>query len=326
MTDTAAIGEVLIDFIAKEEGPLEKVKDFEKHPGGAPANVVVGLSRLGVSSALISRVGKDPFGRFLINALTNENIDISQIQLDTEHHTGIVFVQLQKAKPEFLLYKNVAYNFISYSQIDQKFITNLKILHFGSVLFREEPSRKTTFRTVSYARAHGVSTSFDVNIRKDLWKGKEDEMWKNVQAGVELADIVKFSEEEFTDFAIRITNKKSKELQTYLNAITSLGPKLIVITRGSWGCIIAQGNNMVSIDPFKVTPVDTTGAGDVFMAALIASVLKERRINRLGKLTREELIEIGKFSVKVAAISTLRRGAWSTPTLDELKRYNNISL
>ena len=82
MVDVAAIGEVLIDFIAKEEGPLEKIKDFEKHAGGAPANVMVGLSRLGVSSGLISRVGDDPFGKFLIGALDSEGVDTSQIQID----------------------------------------------------------------------------------------------------------------------------------------------------------------------------------------------------------------------------------------------------
>lgn len=104
-----SIGEVLIDFIAKEEGALKDVIEFEKHPGGAPANVSVGLARLGVKCALISKVGADSFGEFLINALEREGVEIKYISQDIEKHTGIVFVQLIGAKPEFILYDGVAY-------------------------------------------------------------------------------------------------------------------------------------------------------------------------------------------------------------------------
>jgi len=326
MVDVAAIGEVLIDFIAKEEGPLEKIKDFEKHAGGAPANVMVGLSRLGVSSGLISRVGDDPFGKFLIGALDSEGVDTSQIQIDKEWHTGVVFVQLQQANPEFILYKNVAYNFISYSEIDLKYISKLKVLHFGSVLLREEPSRSTTFKAIQYARTHKVTISFDVNIRKDLWKGKEDKMWEDIQKSVELADIAKFSENEFIEFVSQITNSNNtNDMQKLINIVTSLGPKLIIITQGDKGCLIGQKGFSVHIEPYKVKPIDTTGAGDAFMAAIIAGILTNNRVSRLKNLSDEELKELGKFAVVVAALSTLKKGAWSVPTLRDLKKYG-ISL
>ena len=325
MVDVAAIGEVLIDFIAKEEGPLEKIKDFEKHAGGAPANVMVGLSRLGISSGLISRVGDDPFGRFLIRALDREGVDTSQIQKDKEWHTGVVFVQLHQANPEFILYKNVAYNFISYSEIDLKYISKLKVLHFGSVLLREEPSRSTTFKTVQYARTHRVTISFDVNIRKDLWRDKKAKMWENIQKSVELADIVKFSENEFIEFVSQITNSNTNDMQELVNTVTSLGPKLIIITQGDKGCLIGQKGFSVHIEPYKVKPIDTTGAGDAFMAAIIAGIMTNNRVSRLENLSAEELKEVGKFAVVVAALSTLKKGAWSVPTVSELKKYG-ISL
>ena len=248
-------------------------------------------------------------------------MDTSQIQIDRERHTGIVFVQLQKANPEFILYKNVAYNFISYPEIDLRYISKLKVLHFGSVLLREEPSRSTTFKIVQYARKHNVTTSFDVNIRKDLWKGKENKMWEDVQRSVELADIVKFSEKEFIEFVDQITKRNTSDIKELINTVTNLGPKLIIITQGKQGCLIGQRDILIHIEPYEVKTIDTTGAGDAFMAAVIASVLTKNHLSRLGNLSAEELTEIGKFAVLVAALSTLKRGAWSVPTLNELKEY-----
>ena len=319
--DVAAIGEVLIDFIAKEEGPLEKIKVFEKHAGGAPANVMVGTSRLGIKSGLISRVGNDPFGKFLLTALTEEQIDVSQIQIDQEHHTGIVFVQLQKANPEFILYKNVAYNHISYEDIDlTNYVSSLKLLHFGSVLLREDPSRTTTLKTVQFARTKGVVTSFDVNIRKDLWKGKEEMMWEYTRKGIELADIVKFSESELFDFAYYSLNIEKGDIEKAVKETFKLNPKLIVITQGDEGSIIYQNNGIkIHIEPYRVSPVDTTGAGDAFMAALIASLINKDRLFRLGRLSVDDLREIGTFATRIAALSTLKKGAWAVPKLEELE-------
>lgn len=129
-----SIGEVLIDFIATEEGNLKDVKSFEKHPGGAPANVAVGLSRLGVESGLVSKVGDDPFGEFLLERLRDEGVR-TFIARDEEKHTGVVFVQLIGAKPEFILYDGVAYFNLLPEDIPLDVLEKSEAVHFGSVLF-----------------------------------------------------------------------------------------------------------------------------------------------------------------------------------------------
>ncbi|AIF69439.1 hypothetical protein PAP_05140 [Palaeococcus pacificus DY20341] len=302
-----AIGEVLIDVIAKEEGPLKDVKSFEKHPGGAPANVAVGIARLGISSALISKVGRDPFGEFLIEKLREESVNTSYISVDEEKHTGIVFVQLIGAKPEFILYDGVAYFNLKKEDVDYSFTQNAEILHFGSVLFAREPSRGTAFDVLKEAKGK-VPLSYDVNIRLDLWRGREDEMLRDLEKGLKLADIVKIGDGELAFLEERGINLEDFDF------------KLVAITKGSEGSELIHNNINVNVPAYDVRPVDTTGAGDAFMAALLTSLHYLGKLESL-KLKREELLTIGRFANLVAALSTLKRGAWSVPTVDELKKY-----
>lgn len=318
------IGEVLIDFIAKEEGPLNKVTTFEKYPGGAPTNVMVNLSRLGVPSGLISKVGNDPFGKFLLEKLKEENVDVSYVTLDNVHHTGIVFVQLIGASPEFILYRDVAYNYIERKDIDLKVLDDVMLLHFGSVILVQEPSRSTVLYFVEEAKRRGIPISFDVNIRKDLWRENIDEMWKNVEKGLSLADVVKLSEEE-TNEILEYLGLPKDDFPVLLDEYNI---KLLAITRGGKGCklLLREKSTLkaVGIAPYVVKPVDTTGAGDAFMAAIIAGLYAFDKLNTIDGLDIDELEMIGYFANIVAALSTLKRGAWSAPTLKELEKYTEI--
>lgn len=302
-----AIGEILIDFIAREEGALKDVKAFEKFPGGAPANVVVGLSRLSVPSALISKVGKDPFGEFLVERLKDENVETKYIAFDEEKHTGIVFVQLIGAKPEFILYDGVAYFNLRLDEIDFSFIENASLLHFGSVFFAREPSRTTTFETLRRVKGR-IPISYDVNIRPDLWRGRKEEMLKDIEEGLKLADIVKIGKEE---------ENNGVDLESF-------DLKLLAITKGSEGGELVYESEKVEVPAYRVDPIDTTGAGDAYMASLLAPLYALDKLESL-EISSEELRLIGKFANIVAAISTLRRGAWSVPKPEELRRVCEIS-
>ncbi|NJE09216.1 carbohydrate kinase [Thermococcus sp. M39] len=302
-----AIGEVLIDFIAKEEWPLKDVKTFEKHAGGAPANVTVGLARLGTPSALISKVGADPFGEFLVEKLKEEGVNTDYIKLDREKHTGVVFVQLIGAKPEFILYDGVAYFNLKIEDIDFSFLEKASLLHFGSVLFAREPSRSTVFEVLKKAKGR-IPISYDVNIRLDLWKGREDKMLRDIQKGLEFADIIKIGDGE-----LEFLRKHGVEVENF-------DFKLLAVTKGERGSEIIHSGLRVQIPAHKVKPVDTTGAGDAFMAALLTSFWYMDKLNSL-EFTKEELLKIGRFANLVAALSTLKRGAWSIPRIEELKEY-----
>jgi len=321
-SEIAAIGEILIDFIAEQEAPLEDVQSFRKFAGGAPANVVVGIRRLGIPVILISKVGNDAFGQFLIKSLQHEGVDTTYVLKDNEYHTGVVFVQLIGAQPEFILYSDVAYNNIKEDEIPKPLIQQLKVLHFGSVLFTQEPSRTAVFKTVEYARNFDVLITYDVNIRKDLWRGRIEDMWTDVLTGVKLSDIVKFSDSEILDLADEL-GIRDKKTDIVLDILFKLGPKLIIITKGAKGATFYQKLKrkivVIDIPPYPVTPVDTTGAGDAFMAAVIAGIYGFMKTRGYPSLTKRYLYKLGRFAVIVAALSTLHKGAWSVPKIDTIK-------
>ena len=285
------------------------MRSFEKHPGGAPANVAVGLARLGVEGALISKVGEDPFGDFLLERLRKEGVK-TFIARDPEKHTGIVFVQLIGAKPEFILYDGVAYFNLKREDVDAEALGGSELLHFGSVLFAREPSRSTLFSVLGGLKGE-LTLSYDVNIRPDLWRGREEEMLKDIERALKLADIVKLGDGELA----------------YLEGngvdLESFDFRLVAITKGAEGSELRSGGIRVHVPAYKVEPLDTTGAGDAFMSALLAG-LHYSGLLASGGLEREELETIGRFANLIASLSTTKRGAWSVPRIEEIREREEV--
>lgn len=306
-----AVGEVLIDFIAVEDLDLKYVKTFEKHPGGAPANMVVGLRRLGISSALISKVGRDVFGEFLIEELRREGVDTRYIAVDEEYPTGVVFVQLREARPSFLLFEKTAYFNLRIEDINLGFMDSAELLHFGGVLLAREPSRATCLEVVKRARERGIPICFDVNIRPHLWRGRIKEFVECMKCALELADIVKLGDGE------------KRFLEKYGLNLGEFDLKLTAITMGEEGSTVIHDGREVNVPPYPVQAVDSTGAGDAYMAALLAALYSMGKLKEMS-LNDWELKLIGRFANVVAAISTTRRGAWSVPTPSQLEGIDEI--
>ena len=305
-----AVGEVLIDFIAVEDALLKDVKTFEKHAGGAPANVVVGLRRLNVPSALISKVGRDPLGEFLIERLRAEGVDTSYIAYDEERGTGVVFVQLRKAKPEFILYDQVAYFNLRLEDIDLSFMEKADLIHFGGVFLAREPSKTTNLKLMELAKGR-VPISYDANIRLHLWRGRVEAMVKDMTEAMKLADILKIGDEE------------KKFLEDHGVDFEGFDIKLLTITKGAEGSELICGGAKAEAPAYKVQPVDTTGAGDAYVAAIIASLYALEKLDRID-LDEDELKLIGRFANIVAALTTIKRGAWTVPRAHELARFHEL--
>jgi len=306
-----AVGEVLIDFIAVEEADLRDVKTFEKHPGGAPANMVVGLRRLNVPSGLISKVGRDDFGEFLVKRLREEGVNTRYMVHDDEKNTGVVFVQLKQAEPSFLLYDQVAYFNLRIDEVDKSFLDEADLLHFGGVLLAREPSRSTSLELARIARSRKLPISFDVNLRSNLWKGRFDELIKCMEDALRCADIVKLGRGEKKFF-----DENGVDLEDF-------DIKLLTVTKGGEGSELIHGGSSVSVPAYKVKAVDPTGAGDAYMAALLASLYSMDKLKKLS-LDERELKLAGKFANIVAALSTTRRGAWSVPEIKSLMRFEEV--
>ncbi|MHA1267247.1 MAG: carbohydrate kinase family protein [Candidatus Helarchaeota archaeon] len=324
MVDIVSIGEVLLDFIANEpEIDLKDVSTFTKYPGGAPANVVVVASILGAKAGLISRVGIDPFGDFLLETLKVKGVDTSQITFDKEHHTGVVFVELKKAKPKFTLYSNVAYNFMDAKDLDASYIQNAQVLNFGSVTLLTEPSRSTTLHAIEIAKNH-CTISCDVNFRIDLWRNKLDEMWALADRALKDVDILKLGVDEALALGSHLnTNLSHPTLDDALKAIyTTFDPKLLAITMGQKGSrLILLHEHEIRLDlsqeVYKVVAKDTVGAGDAFFGSLLYMLLKMGKLERFN-LSEGELTQILTFCNTYAALSTTREGAWNLPPIQDI--------
>ena len=306
-----AVGEVLIDFIAVEEADLRDVKTFEKHPGGAPANMVVGLRRLNVPSGLISKVGRDDFGEFLVGRLREEGVDTRYVVYDDERNTGVVFVQLKQAEPSFLLYDQVAYFNLRVDEVDKSFLDEADLLHFGGVLLAREPSRSTSLELARMARSRKLPTSFDVNIRPNLWRGRFDELIRCVKDALGCADIVKLGRGEK-----RFLEENGVDLEDF-------DIRLVAVTKGREGSELIHGGISVSVPAYRVEAIDPTGAGDAYMAALLASLYSMGKLRDLT-LDERELRLAGRFANIVAALSTTRRGAWSVPEIRSLTGIDEV--
>jgi len=316
MADAISMGELLIDFVPVTTGTdLLTATAFHKAPGGAPANVAVGLARLGVSSALMGKAGEDGFGRFLVKTLTDDGVDVGPLRWSRDTRTPLAFVSLaEDAEREFLFYGDISSGFCR-DDVDFDAIEKARLVHFGSIGLIPEPSRIATLAAVDAARAKRLDVSFDANLRLDLWP-TADAAKEAIHQGIERATIVKLSEEEL-HFLTNLTDPAEG-----VRLLLHPGLKLVVVTHGKAGCTFVTPDAHGMVPGFKVQPVDTTGAGDAFVAGLLAGILEEG-----GPLTPERLTAMCRFANAAGALATTKRGAIpALPTraeVSELVRTNS---
>ena len=259
-------GDAVVDLIP------DSTNTYLKCPGGAPANVAVGIARLGGDCGFFGRVGNDPFGRFMQHRLKEENVDTRFVTLDDNHRTSTVLVDLDSdgERTFTFMVKPSADQFMSVEDIPE-FKKN-EWLHVCSISLANEPSRSSTFEAIRRMKAVGGYISFDPNLRDEVWQNPS-EIKSVVMKAVELADVVKFSEEEL-DF---LTDSTS--IEQGLANIADLNNRLVLVTQGAKGVWRVFENQGVLISGCSVTPVDTTGAGDAFVGGLLAKLSQHEEWN-----------------------------------------------
>ena len=304
MVDVIAIGELLIDMIADSDGvSLEEQTKFKRFAGGAPANFAVGVKRLGLSSGMITKVGDDFFGRFLIKILKEEQVDISQIKITEEYKTALAFVGLdEKKNPSFSFYRSPCADImLNDNEIDEDYIKSARLLMCGTVSLADEPARSAIFKAIEYAKKNGLQLACDPNLRDDLWHFNDPREY--IFKVLKDTDIFlpSVSEAEF------ITGEKGEEA---FEAILELGPSIVGITHGAEGSTILTKDETFFAPSYKVDVIDTTGAGDSFAAGLIT-----------GLLTNMPLEKIPHFANAVSAVKITRKGAMNIPTRKEVEYF-----
>ena len=313
MTDVVAIGEVLIDFV--QEGINEDgYPTISAHPGGAPANFLAPISKFGLKTSMISKVGNDAFGKQLVKTLKENKIGVKNIKLDDNCFTTLAFVTLDEKGDRSFSFsrKPGADTRIDYSDIDLKDIDKCKVFHFGTLSLTHNPSKQTTYKLIDYAKSKGKLISFDPNLREALWDDLNNAK-KQMLYGLKKSDIVKISDNE-VKFLFGINPSESLDflLKKYPNI------KLLYVTCGANGCYYATKNVRGFVPSLKkIKVIDTTGAGDIFGGSAMYKLLSMKK--RIDKLNEKDLLEIVQFATVSAGLSTTKHGG-----LKSVTEYKNI--
>ena len=319
--DVLCIGEALVDFVSQETGvSVGESAGFTRAAGGAPANVAVGVRRLGLTSGFIGKVGEDPFGRMLEQTLTRESVDTTGLCFDEEARTGLAFVSLQaNGERDFSFFRNPSADMrLRPEELNVSLLRSCDVLHFGTISLIQEPSRTATLAAIKVAREHGAIISCDPNLRLPLWpdSGSARE-W--MRKALELADIAKLSADE-----VMFLRERSglEGLQEWYDDPSR--PTVSVITCGQRGCFFARGDSCFAAHPgFAVNAVDTTGAGDGFMSGFLVRLLEQvSGPDDLSTLTESALSEICAYANAVGALTATKKGAIpALPTSSEVDAF-----
>ncbi|MEK4566853.1 carbohydrate kinase [Alkalihalobacillus sp. FSL R5-0424] len=313
-TQVVCMGELLIDFFCKETNTkLVEGKNFEKQAGGAPANVCATISTLGGSASFIGKVGGDPFGHFLKNTLRESNVNTSMLVYDHVHPTTMAFVSLTSDGERDFVFNRGADAYLEENEINENLVNQASILHFGSATaLLSEPFLSTYLKSIKNGKERNQFISFDPNFRIDLWKEEMNLFIKRVQGCLPYVDFLKVSEEELSILTNAITRKEA------VSELHRFGVKLIAVTLGEEGTYLSNGEQAKVVPSTSIQSIDSTGAGDAFVGAMLYQMAKSTDFTRLLN-DFDCLEEMTLFSNKVGALVCTKVGAIAAiPTLEEV--------
>jgi 5-dehydro-2-deoxygluconokinase len=288
--DLACLGRLAVDLYAQQFGSrLEDARSMAKYLGGSSANLAFGVARLGLKSAMISRVGNEQMGRFLTETLQQEGCDVSQVQVDPERLTGLVLLGIKDRDTFPLLFyrENCADMAIDASAISEDFIAQCRALAITGTHLSTEGTRAAAHKALQAARRHGTVTVLDIDYRPVLWgltsRGAGENRYvpdagvtRQLQASLPWFDLLVGTEEEFF-----IAGGVANDLIASLRAVRALCPQAtLVVKRGALGCCVIEGDVPADIDAAptyrgeRVEVLNVLGAGDAFLSGLMASLLQ----------------------------------------------------
>ena len=300
MIDVVALGELLIDFAAVSTDG-DGYPTMAAHPGGAPANFLAALTKYGLHTALLGKVGTDTFGKLLIGTLKEAGIETKGLISTDDVFTTLAFVTFDEhGDREFAFSRKPgADTCISFEELDLSLIDEAKVFHFGTLSLTDEPARSATQKAVAYAKSKGKLITYDPNLRKPLWKDlevcKQQLLW-----GLGQADVVKISDEEVA-FLFDCTPEEGAD-----KLLNEYGVSLAMVTLGPNGAYLKNKNGSTYVKCPKVKPIDTTGAGDIFGGSAVSRLLKIGA--HPADLTVEQMTAVGSFASTAASLSTEKSG------------------
>ena len=306
-----SLGEVVAD-IYRGESSSEVEMPFTARPGGAPANVAVAAARLGSEAAFVGSVGKDLFGDFVLRALDAEGVDTSGVgRCEPPTRTSLAFVEISDSGDrEFTFYRSdpAADELLSSEDISRDLISGASFVNFGSIPLIKDPVRSAIQHAAELARESNVPVAFDVNFREHLWESLEVAR-ETVDPLLDLSDIVKLGHEELGPLLGTEDNEEAAEL------LLKRRVKLVLISLGESGAFYATQDFQGSVPSFEIEVVDTTGAGDAFLAAALVHLSE-------ADWTEERIEEAARRGTAAGTLACTGYGAMSAlPTKAVMESY-----
>lgn len=313
MFSVTALGELLIDFTDAGTSAAGQ-KLFERNPGGAPANVLVALERLGMPTAFIGKVGCDMHGEFLRATLIANDVNCDGLISDPDHFTTLAFVSLSEDGERTFSFarKPGADTQLKPEELDRSIIEDSRVFHVGSLSLTDEPARSATIAALEMAKAAGCVMSYDPNYRASLWAGPEVAA-EQMRSLVRYMDLIKISGEE-----CELMSGHSDPVAAAQVLLTQ-GAKVVCVTLDAEGALVATKDGTATVPSFKVDAVDTTGAGDSFWGGFLCAFVDSKLDP--ASVTLEDAKSFARFGNAVASLCVRKRGAIpSMPTLAEVEK------
>lgn len=319
MYDVICMGELLVEHVSTADNvSIVHSPGFIKAPGGAPANVAVALQRLGLRAGFVGKVGRDPFGEYLRESLAQTGVDTTYLFVDENARTTAVYVAVwDDGRKDLCFYRNPGADMmLNADEISDDIFAGARCFHFGSISFIDEPSASAQRKALRIARDKGLMISYDPNYRPTLWPDRQTAE-KIIQDSFRHCHLAKVSEEEWQ------VATGHEDLEAGIKAIMAKGVELLVISRGENGAIATNGDYRIELPGLEVDVIETTGAGDGFLGAIITALLPEReKTGSLATLSEDKVRNALKMANAVGALTCKKPGAIpALPTRAETEKF-----
>lgn len=296
--DLLAVGEMVVDLISSEKtDSLRNATTFRRYLGGSPANIALYVSKLGGTSAVISKTGIGAFGQFLKGELQRHGVVTDYLIMDHRTHTTVVFVSSTSGTPDFEDFRSGDY-LLRPEEVSEEAVSRAKIVHASTFALSREPCRSAVIRAFEMAREQDKLVSFDPNYSRRIWPDYK-EARKVIADAYRHVDLTKPS----ADDARRLFGT-DHEPEEYVEMFHDLGPETVVFTMGEEGTLISEGGKITAHVPARsVEVVDATGAGDSFWAGFLAATLDGEPPGRAALFAREvvelKLTNVGPLPAEI---------------------------
>lgn len=280
MPDLITFGETSAVFVARDIGRMRYCRDFTIRPGGAEATVAVGVKRLGLEAAWMSALGDDEPGHYLRNLIAGEGVDVSRVAMTRNRPTAIFLRERLPAGQarHFYYRRGSAFSEFGPEMLDEAFIASARYLHItGITPALSERCDAACWRALEIAKAHGLTVSFDPNVRLSLWSA--DEARQKLARYMSAADLVLPGLEDLQMLYGPI------DAQTALRTLSELGCQRFILKSGIDSVIVHEDGQSCSL-PVEIIrdPVDLMGAGDAFAAGCLAGLMRSMTLEQCARL------------------------------------------